>query len=844
MRLNRPTGAAVAVLLGAALLGWNGSSAMAAGPSGGTAPPGQSFGPAADMHVVVGGTQATGYRADVYDGNTFVTGRGMVGSYDMAVVPGTSAQAPGGPNLLGDQTTGDLSWQGPVGLQAGAGDGGTVVSGTAPNGSSGVNWTQASAPANTWIYVQPTTELTAGEQYQAQITVQGSGDVFLDFYNGQEDLTSQTVQLSSTPTTLTVDGLVPQASTNTPLQVRTASAGAVDLWATSASIQLLQPETLTSQEELQNRYRNVSYDTATKTLTLSGAVNTVGDVQVSRYETYRFVSPDVIAARLGVKVSEPAVLWYSPYTDFNSAMKPLWVGGYSSDYSSPGTTPEEELSDSPIPVLGVADGDVTYGVASDSTWDDPIPGYDSPPLVIDGNRLSAPQIGTQTSPVTLGAGQSESWGQVLFRGGAGTYGLALGGEMAMGAALGFNQQNSPGAGSSGTAADFGVISRVTAYWAREGTTSGSKSLVPSSYYGPSTYMRDSFWTALALEGTQFGASTETNVMDAFTDAVPTTGSDAGHVPDTESGPYYPDESGLYYLIRMENDVNQLHLSVENLSVAKLVLEYIENNQVSDGAFETAAPANYGNGFDISPDSWLDGYLYPAGQVDAYDQGLYVVALEAAQRLGLGVTSAQISQADAVYRSLYDPQLGYVRWLTGTTYKSPDVLAGDALSLYLFDQPLLPASEVVSTLKAQVVTPNGTMDLATSDDGYVPADQFLTLQTNAQGQVEGVGEPAGWYQNGGSWFLWTYLADYAALRAGYQPAAKDIDQAVSQELEVTPLSKEFQLTENDPSVASVDPAYPYPLGSSGIARQAFGWNTAFVTLQASLAHAPAPLPPLG
>jgi hypothetical protein len=816
---------------------------MAAGTNTGAAP-GQSFGPAAGMHVVVGGTKDTGYRADVYDGNTFVTARGMVGSADMTVVPGTTAQTPGGPNLLGDQATGDLSWQGPVGLQANAGNGGTVVSGTAPNGQSGVQWTQASAPAQTWIYVQPAAELTPGEQYQAQITVQGSGDVFLDFYNGQQDLTSQTVQLSSTPTTLTVDALVPQASSNTPLQVRTASAGPVDLWATSASIQLLHPETITSQEKLQNRYREVSYDPATRTLTLSGAVNTVGDVRVTRYETYRFVSQDAIAARLGVRVSEPAVLWYSPYTDFNPAWKSLWAGGYSSDYSSPGTTPEEALSDSPIPVLGVADGDVTYGVASDSTWDDPIPGYDSPHLIIDGNRLAAPQIGTQTSPVTLGAGQSESWGQVLFRGGAGPYGLALGGEMAMGAALGFNQQNSPGAGSAGAAADFGVISRVTAYWAREGTTSGSKSLVPSSYYGPSTYMRDSFWTALALDGTPYEASTETNVIVAFTSAIPTTGSNAGHVPDTESGPYYPDESGLYYLIRMENDVNRLHLSVANLSVAKLVLDYIESNQVSSGAFQTAAPVNYGNGFDISPDSWLDGYLYPAGAVDAYDQGLYVVALEAAQRLGLGVTSAQINQADVVYRSLYDPQLGYVRWLSGTTYKSPDVLAGDALSLYLFDQPLLPATEVVSTLRAQVVTPYGTKDLATSDGGYVPADQFLTLQTNAQGQVEGVGEPGGWYQNGGSWLLWTYLADYAAQRVGYQPAARDIHQAVSQELEVTPLSKEFQLTADNPAVSSVDPSYPYPLGSSGIARQAFGWNTAFATLQASLAHAPAPLPPLG
>ncbi|HEV2375394.1 MAG TPA: hypothetical protein VGS19_24940 [Streptosporangiaceae bacterium] len=56
--------------------------------------------------------------------------------------------------------------------------------------------------------------------------------------------------------------------------------------------------------------------------------------------------------------------------------------------------------------------------------------------------------------------------------------------------------------------------------------------------------------------------------------------------------------------------------------------------------------------------------------------------------------------------------------------------------------------------------------------------FLTLQTNAQGQVMGVQELGGWYQNGGSWFLWTYLAEYAAARSGDTAAAADIQRSVT------------------------------------------------------------------
>ena len=79
--------------------------------------------------------------------------------------------------------------------------------------------------------------------------------------------------------------------------------------------------------------------------------------------------------------------------------------------------------------------------------------------------------------------------------------------------------------------EFSAIANVTAYWLREGTSNGF-ALAPSQHYGTSTYSRDSFWTTYGLQGTPFQAETETTIFDQFTNAIPTSGSDAGHVPVT------------------------------------------------------------------------------------------------------------------------------------------------------------------------------------------------------------------------------------------------------------------------------------------------------------------------
>ena len=829
-------GSLLALTIGAGLI--NIAPVAAAGSNPGSL----TFGPPNALHVVVAGNGTSGYRAQIYDGNQLVTTRGLAGKYDLTVFPGTSDNQPTGPDILTDPTL-VSSWQGP--FQNGVGPvQGTIAAATTPGGAPAIQWTMTNAAPQTWIQI-PMTNLVSGTSYFATVTLQGTGTVFLDFYNGQVDVQSPSVTLTSQPVTLTLAVAIPSGPLNTPqYQVRTSAQGPVNVLVSAASVQTETPIPPTATNLLSNHYTSVNYNPSTATLTLSGATDPVGPATVARSETYRFVNPCVIDAQVTTGTAgSPIVFWYTPYTNFSTGLQPLWVGGNTTSYESPNS---DSLLDSPLPAVGVSDGSHTYGVAAAATWDEPMPGYSGPHLIINGQQLAAPQIGTQSSPISLNSGQSTSFRTVFFVGGPGTYGLALGAELGMASALGFIGNNgnhanldfhkdlSPSAMQLIAQLEFSAIANVTAYWLREGT-SNAFALAPSQHYGTSTYARDSFWTTYGLQGTPFQTETETTIFGQFTNAIPTSGSDAGHVPVTSGGPFFMDESGLYYLIRMYRDSEQWGLPVKSLSVAQLVLNYIQTNQVSNGQFLTAGPINNA-GFEITPDTWLDGYLFPVGAVSAYNQGLYVVALQACQKLGLPVTDNQIAAALAVYQGLYDPKLGYVRWLSTQTYKGPDVLVGDALSLFLWNQPLLSDTAVRNTLAAQVRTQYGMEALAQQDGTSVPADQFLTLTNNpTTGAVEGIPEPGGWYQNGGSWLLWEFLAEYSALRHGDGSALRGIQESIAAEVAVTPLSKEFTVTIDNPAIATVDPAWPYPLGSCGLDRQGFGWNTALAAFLSTLQH---------
>ncbi|HEY4464214.1 MAG TPA: GH92 family glycosyl hydrolase, partial [Streptosporangiaceae bacterium] len=150
---------------------------------------------------------------------------------------GTWQQTPTGPNLLGTSQTGTLPWSGPDNNGCS-----TSTGGLAPvNGGAGESWTASCVTPQTWMQVGPN-GLTSGNTYLASVTLEANSTkqtapVYLDFYNGCVDTSSQEVTLTpGQPVTLT-DSTTIGCSNAPQFQIRTSGAGAVDLTATNASVQ-------------------------------------------------------------------------------------------------------------------------------------------------------------------------------------------------------------------------------------------------------------------------------------------------------------------------------------------------------------------------------------------------------------------------------------------------------------------------------------------------------------------------------------------------------------------------------------------------------------------------------
>jgi predicted alpha-1,2-mannosidase len=142
-------------------------------------------------------------------------------------------------NLLGSSQTGTLAWGGPDNDGCSANTGGL----SSVNSGAGESWTASCVTPQTWVQVTPQ-GLQSGQEYQASVTLEANSasqtaPIYLDFYNGCVDTTSNTVTLTpGTPVTLTDTSTV--GCSNTPqFQVRTGGAGGTDVTISNASVQEL-----------------------------------------------------------------------------------------------------------------------------------------------------------------------------------------------------------------------------------------------------------------------------------------------------------------------------------------------------------------------------------------------------------------------------------------------------------------------------------------------------------------------------------------------------------------------------------------------------------------------------
>jgi NHL repeat len=177
---------------------------------------------------------ATDPAGDLYVANTYDNQVGEI-----------SAPSTWTPENVLSPDTGNLGWSG-VENASNAGD--STVTPTTAGGQSAINWTWSDAEPESWIQIAPS--LTTGDSYTASITLTGHGQVFLDFYDGDEDQQSQTVTLSAAPQTISVS--ITAKTSWTPLQIRTpdgADQSGLNVTAWGATV-VSNPPTLTGKATL------------------------------------------------------------------------------------------------------------------------------------------------------------------------------------------------------------------------------------------------------------------------------------------------------------------------------------------------------------------------------------------------------------------------------------------------------------------------------------------------------------------------------------------------------------------------------------------------------------------
>lgn len=315
-------------------------------------------------------------------------------------------------------------------------------------------------------------------------------------------------------------------------------------------------------------------------------------------------------------------------------------------------------------------------------------------------------------------------------------------------------------------------------------------LVPSLNYHPDMYLRDAFWHAQAIDDREVAESAWQRYAE--------TQHEDGQL-DTLVMPYFyrpsrdDNDSTLFYLMWACINRRKYGTRVDSGVLARTFGSIVRNHSPQrDGLYRSRTAG------------WLDT-IWNVDKVRAINQGHYAVALQCARELGLDVEQEEIDKAKMAYRSLYDPEKQTLKWSEDEHYISPSVLLGEFLSLWLFDEPILSDEQVVRTVERFPVIGRGVPCICNEDGSF-----FTERNKPWEGKYTW---PDGVYHNGGSWFLYEYLAYAAAARHGWEQAVARMRWRVEMEFgrEREPYSHEFiPLSDKD------DDWWP----TTGV----FAWNT--------------------
>lgn len=254
---------------------------------------------------------------------------------------------------------------------------------------------------------------------------------------------------------------------------------------------------------------------------------------------------------------------------------------------------------------------------------------------------------------------------------------------------------------------------------------------PSPAYS-GNWLRDAFWTTGIL-----GPEVGRRALAHFGARLTLDGQVPTKLDPTDSTPiYYDDESTLLYVIWTARD------DAQPLERVARAWKWISRHVV-DGEYWTPAGTFH---------TWHDMLLFPSPDVASYNQGLYVVAALAANRLGVA-NPGDVEAAAYAYRRLYRPDLGYLPASQQLDYHDASALTGEFLARSVYYRSILDDAAVVSTVRALTRAGQGFLVLSARDGSYIDPSAFFF-------PVDG-----GRYQNGGSWLLYDAISWSTAWMAG-------------------------------------------------------------------------------
>ncbi len=352
-------------------------------------------------------------------------------------------------------------------------------------------------------------------------------------------------------------------------------------------------------------------------------------------------------------------------------------------------------------------------------------------------------------------------------------------------------------------------------------------IYPSKIYRNYFFARDSYWVLATLQDRPLLEMTQ----KAFhNDQLDRPDGDDGHIatalilggekPPTRDN---DDESTLIDIIR-EYELLRAGGTPDERSL-EISMKYIFNH-LDDYRYTTTGDSNVFqkedrvNAFHYWLDTYRpDGLAIPSRQMFTYNQGMLCVALKCLERFGMITDPSYLEGAKAAYQQMVSSEDNIsLSQRPGSGIMDVSSLAGDAMSLYYFDEPLLDNDKVHATIDRFTKTFYrdgkflGFKVVSSLDGSYLPGQDFIESDSKNPGS----------YHNGGSWLLKDALALYSGARHNVPWAIELFLQRMKSELRTSnpdkaALSHEFLFTSGE-EPGSADPN-----------RDNYGWNSFSVKL---------------